>query len=126
MIRRPPRSPLFPYTTLSRSPRHAEAPFPVATHRTDQPVAHGAPQERFAPPAHLQGRGWQRRETLHEAIVEEGDAALDRGSHGHAIVAVEDGTEKGVLVGIHGLTDRLGGIEILSLFEDRVTEGELS
>src|SRR2546426_8010072 len=80
MIRRPPRSPLFPYTTLSRSPRHAEAPFPVATHRTDQPVAHGAPQERFAPPAHLQGRGWQRRETLHEAIVEEGDAALDRGS----------------------------------------------
>src|SRR2546425_3743098 len=25
MIRRPPRSPLFPYTTLSRSPRHREA-----------------------------------------------------------------------------------------------------
>src|SRR2546422_4360520 len=33
MIRRPPRSTLFPYTTLFRSPRGAESPAEHARHR---------------------------------------------------------------------------------------------
>src|SRR2546430_11077634 len=41
MIRRPPRSTLFPYTTLFRSGRHAGAPFRTAN-RTYDPGDSGA------------------------------------------------------------------------------------
>src|SRR2546427_8465491 len=51
MIRRPPRSTLFPYTTLFRSPahgRHRAAGSPVAL----QPAAHDRPVRRpVRPPA---------------------------------------------------------------------------
>jgi len=60
----------------------------------------------------MEDRGWERREALHEAIIEKGDTALDRGPHGHAIIAIKDGAEKRVLIGVHGLADRLGRVEI--------------
>src|SRR2546423_10792978 len=48
MIRRPPRSTLFPYTTLFRSPRRAAQPHRQALHR--QLVrADGADRRRVAP-----------------------------------------------------------------------------
>src|SRR2546422_5705468 len=56
MIRRPPRSTLFPYTTLFRSPpsrraRQADGPAPAL----DQPPGDGEPQTRSA------RRGGKRR-----------------------------------------------------------------
>src|SRR2546425_5261586 len=42
MIRRPPRSTLFPYTTLFRSPQQSQLRVPLARHRThrllDRPI----------------------------------------------------------------------------------------
>src|SRR4051794_41307966 len=49
MIRRPPRSPLFPFTTLFRSDRHDEGP------------ARGGPERGAGPPARHSGRGRRRR-----------------------------------------------------------------
>src|SRR2546430_3357381 len=51
MIRRPPRSTLFPYTTLFRSRRHEPDALPGeadAARREDRPAQH-APRERPAP-----------------------------------------------------------------------------
>src|SRR5437763_8503633 len=45
MIRRPPRSTLFPYTTLFRSPVHSGAPPPAAR---GTPGAHRIPQSAGA------------------------------------------------------------------------------
>src|SRR3989475_11626110 len=45
MIRRPPRSTLFPYTTLFRSPRHGRPAFDQALARRDPEPA--PPQHRF-------------------------------------------------------------------------------
>src|SRR5207248_9145395 len=45
MIRRPPRSPLFPYTTLFRSPRPAATP-QTQTQTTTQPRAAAPVQQR--------------------------------------------------------------------------------
>src|SRR3712207_7931781 len=44
MIRRPPRSTLFPYTTLFRSPRRAELPEPRAVQARAQRQEHGRVQ----------------------------------------------------------------------------------
>src|SRR3989449_9684776 len=42
MIRRPPRSTLFPYTTLFRSPRRSAHTAPLQTRRTHAPPAVGS------------------------------------------------------------------------------------
>src|SRR3712207_8139190 len=70
MIRRPPRSTLFPYTTLFRSPL-AEI------------VAHVAPERLpafLALARHLEGERRQERELSGEAAVVEAVARLDRKS----------------------------------------------
>src|SRR3712207_8588418 len=57
MIRRPPRSTLFPYTTLFRS-RHGDgqrAAVPAGAHRRGDPAAHAAPAAARAP--RHRGRG---------------------------------------------------------------------
>src|SRR2546422_8516629 len=48
MIRRPPRSTLFPYTTLFRSSRPVRAPPGGACRRTDRRSAGGGPARRGA------------------------------------------------------------------------------
>src|SRR2546430_6120636 len=52
MIRRPPRSTLFPYTTLFRSPLHARTRRRARTHRPSSTV----PTEKRARDRHLCGR----------------------------------------------------------------------
>src|SRR2546426_4039322 len=47
MIRRPPRSTLFPYTTLFRSRQKALAAFPVMTSRADDPPSVAVNATRF-------------------------------------------------------------------------------
>src|SRR3712207_7425428 len=52
MIRRPPRSTLFPYTTLFRSPREALGAGPLTpggSPRTTGPIADGRRRRRRAP-----------------------------------------------------------------------------
>src|SRR2546422_4139011 len=50
MIRRPPRSTLFPYTTLFRSPAHAACSFPMKNPHTQYSALphHGIPNSRTA------------------------------------------------------------------------------
>src|SRR2546421_7770866 len=69
MIRPPPRSPLFPYTTLSRSPRH-ECRDPHE-HRTFEQaaVALGAPGEQSA------------RHGQHDELGEQGDQKVRSEEH---------------------------------------------
>src|SRR3712207_8782915 len=57
MIRRPPRSTLFPYTTLFRSTSE------VAMHSTDACVVTGSPAAAGAIPQHVQAPLQQSRET---------------------------------------------------------------
>src|SRR3712207_8818285 len=57
MIRRPPRSTLFPYTTLFRSPRLDDAELPRRFAVQRRPVAHG-PHRRLP---HLCPRALDRR-----------------------------------------------------------------
>src|SRR2546422_8002559 len=94
MIRRPPRSTLFPYTTLFRSPE------PLVNRDTEAHV--GAPQDAFGnelsarlpqypfalqtPYAEVVGQGGYE---AGELVVEERDARLDGGRHGHAVRALE-------------------------------------
>src|SRR5256885_12262893 len=54
MIRRPPRSTLFPYTTLFRSRRQTRPPWPGQAHRGDR----GVPADRITGPVR---RGTGRR-----------------------------------------------------------------
>src|SRR3989454_2841268 len=54
MIRRPPRSTLFPYTTLFRSP-----------HKQDTPEAHGAPLGEDEVKLTKQNLGWPSLEPFH-------------------------------------------------------------
>src|SRR2546426_11171722 len=54
MIRRPPRSTLFPYTTLFRSP-----------HKQDTPEAHGAPLGEEEVKLTKQNLGWPSLEPFH-------------------------------------------------------------
>src|SRR5258705_5963425 len=49
MIRRPPRSTLFPYTTLFRSHRRRDAPTVRSTARTPSVAGRRSPRSRRAP-----------------------------------------------------------------------------
>src|SRR3989449_4676822 len=105
MIRRPPRSTLFPYTTLFRSlapARPDDAPevlADLARHlervvRLDRPVHRGRFHLRVEPPGQLGGRGAVHREERHLARIAEGAHAGDRkstrlnSSHGYISYAV--------------------------------------
>src|SRR3712207_8742279 len=78
MIRRPPRSTLFPYTTLFRSHREPDAardrgphaPEPGPDEPPDRPDTHGQPRDRQDPrPAHnLQDRKSTRLNSSHANI----------------------------------------------------------
>src|SRR5256884_3033004 len=70
MIRRPPRSTLFPYTTLFRSPAGAPRPRGPARRRVSR--AGGLPRGRLAPGLARVGR---RRGLLHDAPSVAGRAA---------------------------------------------------
>src|SRR5437016_8530139 len=62
MIRRPPRSTLFPYTTLFRSEEARRAWRPAS--RTMERVAHATTWEReHTPPRHRPRRGWIHADT---------------------------------------------------------------
>src|SRR5690554_7585505 len=61
MIRRPPRSTLFPYTTLFRSWRHSLGP-PGRGRRRQRPRRDGREQPRDRHPHAKQGRGQGRRD----------------------------------------------------------------
>src|SRR5256885_10385604 len=66
MIRRPPRSTLFPYTTLFRSPRHARRN--ATTHRAAAPAAwHARAAERSADARHDAALGAAQRLSLSSA-----------------------------------------------------------
>src|SRR2546422_2273424 len=56
MIRRPPRSTLFPYTTLFRSVPTAPGPPPGNHDREHQPSVHAGPLPHAAPPDHAPQR----------------------------------------------------------------------
>src|SRR3712207_2670735 len=76
MIRRPPRSTLFPYTTLFRSPREALGAGPLTPRgspRTTGPIADGRRRRRRAP-----GRR-PRLQREHE-VFELGDVRLREGA----------------------------------------------
>src|SRR3712207_7881463 len=75
MIRRPPRSTLFPYTTLFRSPR------PAAVPRTPQPVGRGD---------HLVGGG--QVDDAHAGAAADEDADQDA-AEGHAVRSEEHTSE---------------------------------
>src|SRR2546427_12455431 len=96
MIRRPPRSTLFPYTTLFRSPRFSLSLSLVA--RSDAPVRNmvraqryghvlGLAEDLVAPAAALaaRARGLGAAEGLaqvaHVLAVDEAHAGLDGGGH---------------------------------------------
>src|SRR5438105_11334594 len=65
MIRRPPRSTLFPYTTLFRSVPHFLSPSP----RNQWPQEHGLEQLRIGTPGHdIQDRKSTRLNSSHEWI----------------------------------------------------------
>src|SRR5256885_6680627 len=66
MIRRPPRSTLFPYTTLFRSPAHPAVALPIAELQRVE---------------HLDARDLRRalRDVLQSRSVRAGDARLRRG-----------------------------------------------
>src|SRR2546422_6295263 len=63
MIRRPPRSTLFPYTTLFRSPwaRHRSGSGRPAVLGGDAPLAPGAPARVRGPPVAAAGAAADRR-----------------------------------------------------------------
>src|SRR3712207_7720360 len=87
MIRRPPRSPLLPYTTLFRSPREAgdEAGDVVSPlHRERRQLEPRDPA--FGPP--LQGRHISRREVQpHHLVEERGDRKSTRLNSSHANIS---------------------------------------
>src|SRR5687768_17994778 len=62
MIRRPPRSTLFPYTTLFRSRRLGQAGLRASPHRRRGPRAHGSSQAGPLRAAHHLGGGRPPRE----------------------------------------------------------------
>src|SRR2546430_3585095 len=67
MIRRPPRSTLFPYTTLFRSRPEADPPTPLAP---SQPLPDEATSEprAFSPLPADDQRRWQRGRLLHDLL----------------------------------------------------------
>src|SRR5260370_12481199 len=59
MIRRPPRSTLFPYTTLFRSPeRHRASPRAVGSAALRRARGRGGQTQRLREGANQRGRGW--------------------------------------------------------------------
>src|SRR2546427_8129051 len=77
MIRRPPRSTLFPYTTLFRSPRHLAG----RGGRSRRPHVHRLPLLASQPPLHelaLRGNGLPR---LHHLRSEEHTSELQSQSN---------------------------------------------
>src|SRR2546425_11799101 len=56
MIRRPPRSTLFPYTTLFRSPRASALRCPAASRRARRAAACRGRSSRFAPRKRMKNR----------------------------------------------------------------------
>src|SRR3712207_7016494 len=73
MIRRPPRSTLFPYTTLFRSPEHErerDDPVGVDAHqrRGVEPVRHGPQRQARARPQHDVDRKSTRLNSSHANI----------------------------------------------------------
>src|SRR3989441_8369423 len=87
MIRRPPRSTLFPYTTLFRSPRDREAkgPVPARLGRTDRDVGRPSTGGAAGPRPHAagaRGRADRRGEPARWARQHHGDRGADRfGGH---------------------------------------------
>src|SRR2546422_7008427 len=78
MIRRPPRSTLFPYTTLFRSPQGEEPTGPRDRRRPGRLDLHRVradPSEDRGPP--LQGGGYRRRQTADLAALGR-DRRVDR------------------------------------------------
>src|SRR3712207_9375049 len=75
MIRRPPRSTLFPYTTLFRSPRRAEHHSWVVTGQRRQLAAVGAlvQRERDEPEARVGAVGVQQRPQVAGPLGRYGD-----------------------------------------------------
>src|SRR5256885_12238162 len=55
MTRRPPRSPLFPYTTLFRSPHHQHGAAPAGLEADPGRVARRARRDEVGPGARLDG-----------------------------------------------------------------------
>src|SRR2546422_5704837 len=89
MIRRPPRSPLFPYPTLSRSRRRAGQALPAAVaHVRDQLDVAKAALERSHPASHF------RRSRQSEPPTSRSERRKDRkstrlnSSHGYISYAV--------------------------------------
>src|SRR2546430_12518384 len=81
MIRRPPSSPLFPYTPLFRPPRPPRRPRPGRGERLLREGEHGLAAR--APPSRVPGRAARRRERRHGKGVVVRNAlalALDRKS----------------------------------------------
>src|SRR5688572_31328273 len=69
MVRRPPRSTLFPYTTLFRSERRSE-PAPGVRRQPDRHVERArsvAPREGEAPDLHVEHRGVRSTAWRHAA-----------------------------------------------------------
>src|SRR5256886_7645064 len=60
MIRRPPRSTLFPYTPLSRSPRAPKLAFPAPTAPPGAAAAQQGPPSSLLPAAQLKDPGVRR------------------------------------------------------------------
>src|SRR2546430_17243475 len=76
MIRRPPRSTLFPYTTLFRSPGHevaAAGPFDQVGHRAARPIAVYEYRSARARNARV-----SRKHTPHPVFVEDLEVARTR------------------------------------------------
>src|SRR3989449_8614156 len=91
MIRRPPRSTLFPYTPLSRSRRQPAPPSLMivrthtaygSPHKQDTPEAHGAPLGAEEVKLTKQRLGWPSLEPFHVPAesLEHWRRARDRGA----------------------------------------------
>src|SRR2546425_7157847 len=109
MIRRPPRSTLFPYTTLFRSPRSIRTlPLLAAVHRRDQrDLVHvilaehrqarrrrlAPPRKELAlrPPRRLLPLGfrWQALPPRPAKLVRFGPRGIERGPAGHDVIRHE-------------------------------------
>src|SRR3712207_7363532 len=75
MIRRPPRSPLFPYPTLFRSRPEVQVPVPLDPADVDRQRLRAAEEQRDDDPAHR-----DRVHELGEVEEAEADAGVDRKS----------------------------------------------
>src|SRR3712207_8283987 len=79
MIRRPPRSTLFPYTTLFRSARRGTGRRAVQDHPQHAPAAHAADCGEWLA-ARLRARLWARQDRRAEGGAEQASDREDRKS----------------------------------------------